>query len=387
MRTILERLGRPHEAVPALHVAGTRGKGSTSALLSAALHASGARVGLYTSPHLLAPTERIRVGERDVTEEQLLVLADRVRSVARDLAPSYFEVMTAAAFVAFAGAGVEVAVLEVGLGGRLDATNVCRPLVTAITRLGLEHQDRLGTTLREIAREKAGILKPGVPAVLAPNAPEAVASVAERAAEVGAPLACLGADDVAAAPAVALPGVHQRENAAVAAAVLARLPEASGGRLAVGADALAAGFAAVRWRARLELVPAGAADVLVDVAHDAESVGALLGHLELLGRRPAALVFSCLADKDVARFAALLAASHSTRGARVLVPRLTGPRARPAAEVVAVLRAAGLVAEERSDVASAVADARAAAAGHPDHLAAAFGSFLVASDTLRVLGA
>jgi dihydrofolate synthase/folylpolyglutamate synthase len=384
---MLDRLGRPQEVVPVVHVAGTRGKGSTCALLSAALHASGVRVGLNTSPHLLAPTERIRIAERDVSEELLLALAGRVGGVSEDLAPSYFEVMTAAAFLAFAEADVELAVVEVGLGGRLDATNVCRPLVTAITRLGLEHQDRLGTTLPAIAREKAGILKPGVPAVLAPNAPEAVAAVAARAAEVGAPLTCLGPEDVAAAPAVPLPGAHQRENAAVAATTLARLAEVTGGRFAVPSAAAASGFAGVRWRARAEVVPAGQVDVLVDVAHDGESVAALMRHLELLGRRPAALVFSCLADKDLGRLASLAATSPACREALVLVPVLRGPRARPAAEVVAAARALGLTAGERSDVATAVADACAVAAGHPDRLVVVFGSFLVAGDALRALGA
>ena len=217
---ILSRLGDPHETFGALHVAGTRGKGSTCALLDSALQAAGIRAGLTTSPHLLEPCERIRIAGENVHPDRLLSLVSRVRTASEGLDPGYFEVVTAAAFLAFAEDAVEVAVVEVGLGGRLDATNVVRPLVTAITRLGLDHADRLGTTRAAIAREKAGILKPGVAAVLAPNESEAVDAVLARAQELGVRVRCLTNDDVRRAPATSLPGIVQAENAAVAAAML-----------------------------------------------------------------------------------------------------------------------------------------------------------------------
>lgn len=392
IRTILSRLGDPHERFGALHVAGTRGKGSTCALLDCALAAAGIRSGLTTSPHVVDPCERIRIAGENVRSERLLTLVGRVRAASAGLDPGYFEVVTAAAFVAFAEDAVDVAVVEVGLGGRLDATNVVRPLVTAITRLGLDHSDRLGTTRAEIAREKAGILKPGVAAVLAPNDPEAVAAVLARAQEVGARVRCLTEDDVRQAPATSLPGAIQAENAAVASAIIEELKGASGRSLIVGDAARDEGFLRARWPARLQLLTAAFArdprvDLLLDVAHDVDSVAALCEHL---GPRPAvAIVFSCLQAKDLDGMARCLAMSPATRASLAIVPELPSARARPASEVVAALAACGLAACRVDDVRAALRrahrEATRAATGPRPALVAAFGSFVLAGEVSREL--
>lgn len=383
MRELLARLGDPQLGVPALHVAGTRGKGSTCALLAAALDAAGRRVGLTTSPHLVHPRERIRIGADDLDGEAFAELVERVRRAAGDLRPSFFEMIVAAAFLAFRDARVEVAVVEVGLGGRLDATNLCRPAVTAITRLGLDHADRLGDTRVAVAREKAGILKPGVPAVVAPGAPEALAEIRRVAAAVGAPLVEVSAEDVAAALPTSLAGRCQAENAAVAEAVLRELSRFEGGRLAVDAAAMRCGFAAVRWPARLQRACWQGIELLVDVAHDAESVRELTEHVAP-GAAPAAVVFTCLGDKDLESMAGLLAASPPFARAIYLVPELDDARARPARETAAALTAAGLTARPagsvREALTAAVERARAVGAG-----VAAFGSFRVAGAVLEVV--
>lgn len=389
LEVILElcgRLGDPQDALRAIHVAGTRGKGSTCALLESALRAEGFRTGLTTSPHLRSPRERIRLDGRDVDEASFASLVERVREAgAERLHAGYFEVMTAAAFLAFAESRVDVAVIETGLGGRVDATNVVSPRVAVITRLGMDHADRLGGTRASIAAEKAGILKPAARAVLAPNLPEAADVVRARAAELGVPLREVSERDIELAPPTSLPGETQRENAAVAACALEELALAEPA-LAVGRAALERGFATVRWRARLELMKGalGGADLLLDVAHDGDGTRALVRHLG--GRRPAAIVFSCLADKDLAVMADLLAASEEARGAAMLVPELDGARARPAAEVVAALRERGLSARPAPSVAEALEAAQAIALASPGPrpaLVVAFGSFHVASRALE----
>ncbi len=186
--------GNPHEKFPAVHIAGTNGKGSTAAMTEAVLRAAGYRVGLYTSPHLVTITERIRVNGEDISQDDFARLASEVRSsseslVAGDLLealPTFFEQVTMIAFLCFAESKVDVAVLEVGLGGRLDATNICRPLVTAITPVSHDHQRYLGDSLPEIAGEKAGIIKVGVPVVVAPQDHEAMMAIAARAARLQA---------------------------------------------------------------------------------------------------------------------------------------------------------------------------------------------------------
>ena len=375
------RLGDPQARFPAIHVAGSRGKGSTCALLESALSAGGLRAGMTTSPHLLSPRERIRIEGADVDDATFADLVGRVRAAgAEELAAGYFEVMTAAAFLAFAEARVDVAVVETGLGGRVDATNVVRPLVTVVTHLGLDHADRLGGTAESIAREKAGILKPGVRAVLAPNETRVARVVETRASRIGAPLRKVSQSDVERAPLPSLPGARQRENAAVAQAALEELGAADA-RLTVSSVAVARGFASARWPARLDLRRGAldGADLLLDVAHDVDGARALVDHL---AAPPAAVIFSCLADKDLAGIAAQLA-RPIVREAIVLVPGLPGPRARPAADVARSLADSGLCARAVADVEAALREAsRIAGRGG---LVVAFGSFLIAGRVLELL--
>lgn len=362
-----------------MHVAGTRGKGSCCALIESALTRAGLRAGMTTSPHLLSPLERIRVGGSTVSSEYFNELAARVRPRAEELLAGYFEVMTAMAFLAFAESRVDVAVVETGLGGRVDATNVVRPWVTVVTRLGLDHADRLGGTRAAIAAEKAGILKAGARAVLAPNEDESAAPVRRRAAELGVPLREVTPQDVARAPATALPGEAQRENAGVALVALEELAAAGGVRVAAKPAEIAAGFASVRWRARLETLRGalGGSDVLLDVAHDVLGARALARHA---GEPVGAVVFACLLDKDAEGIAGEIASF--ARAAPLFVPELAGARARPARELAALLRAGGLDARPCAGVAEALSMAQAAAGGR---LVVAFGSFQVAADVLRAL--
>lgn len=378
---LLERLGRPQDAFRALHVAGTRGKGSTCALLAAALEQAGLPAGLTTSPHLVAVTERIRLRERDATAEQLSGWLEQVRAAAAELEPSYFEALIAASFVAFAEQGLPLAVVEVGLGGRLDATVLCRPAACAITRLGLEHRDRLGDTLAEIAGEKAGILKSGVPAVLAPNEEEAVAAVAARARAVGAPLRRLGPEELADAPEPGLPGPAQRENAAVAWALLEELARVEP-RWSVSREQAVAGFARVRWPGRLDRRRLGELELLIDCAHDETSLRALVEHAAATDFEPSAGVFTCLGDKDLDALAGVLASAPAFARSPFFVPELAAhPRARPAAEVVEHLAAAGLAARAVGGVDEALAEA--ARLGGP---VAVFGSLVLAGALLARVG-
>jgi dihydrofolate synthase/folylpolyglutamate synthase len=309
----LEALGHPERSFPALHVAGTNGKGSTCAFASAALHAAGHRVGLYTSPHLVRVNERIRVDGVEIEDE---LFGQRILEVLERHpdAPNltYFEFGTVVAFWHFAREAVDVAVVEVGLGGRLDATNACQPLVTAITPVSFDHMEYLGNTLGAIAGEKAGILKPGVPVVVSRQEPEALAAIERRAGEVGAPVLLEGRDFSLNArsdgglayegPGLSLEGLvlglrgpHQRQNAAVAVASLARLSSLG---VPVSPEALRAGLAGARWPGRLEEL-GGQPPVLLDGAHNPAGVQVLLEGLRYLypGRR-IHCVFGVVADKD-----------------------------------------------------------------------------------------
>lgn len=310
----LEALGHPERRYPALHVAGTNGKGSTCAFASAALHAAGHRVGLYTSPHLVRVNERIRVDGVEIEDEvfgrRILEVLARHPDAATSL--TYFEFGTVVAFWHFAQEGVDVAVVEVGLGGRLDATRACQPLVTAITPVSFDHMEYLGNTLGAIATEKAGILKPGVPVVVSRQEPEALAAIERGAGEVGAPLLLEGRDfAVVARPEgglvykglglslegliLGLRGEHQRQNAAVA---LAALESLSARRVFVSPAAMRAGLTGARWPGRLEEL-GGSPPMLLDGAHNPAGVQVLLAGLRSLypGRR-VHCVFGVVADKD-----------------------------------------------------------------------------------------
>jgi dihydrofolate synthase/folylpolyglutamate synthase len=346
MRAALARRGHPEAAFPALHVAGTNGKGSTAAMLDAVLSAAGWTTGLYTSPHLIDFTERIRVGGWTIPCETVVGLVDELRADldAAGIALTHFEFATLLACEWFRQVGVDLAVMEVGLGGRLDATNLVRPIVTAITSIGHDHEEYLGHGLAAIAGEKAGILKPGVPLALGPVAPEAEAVIMARAAalavpvvhatgevmlaEEGGTLAFRGAGVEWDGLEIGLPGEYQRDNAAVALAALALVQE----RFACPLTAVRAGLRGVEWPGRLAVVRQRPL-VVLDGAHNPEGVATLVRELPaLVGSRPVTLVFAVMADKAWRE----MVASLLPHVARVVATRV-GRRALPPAEIAAVL--------------------------------------------------
>jgi len=320
MREALARRGHPEARWPALHVAGTNGKGSTAAMLDAILTAADYRTGLYTSPHLVDFTERIRIGGRTIPRETVVALVAELRADlgAAGITLTHFEFATLVAFEWFARVGIDVGVIEVGLGGRLDATNVVRPAATAITSIGIDHVEYLGDDVGTIAGEKAGILKPGVPLALGPVPPEAETVILARARDVGAPAARVGVDGtIAERPdglafhgpgdvawdglRLALPGRFQHDNAAVALLLLAFVRS----RFPCPLDAIRRGLATVRWPGRCAVVGSDPL-VVLDGAHNPAGVAALVRELPaLVGRRPLDLVFAAMADKN---WAAMLAA-------------------------------------------------------------------------------
>ncbi|MBA2305174.1 MAG: bifunctional folylpolyglutamate synthase/dihydrofolate synthase [Acidobacteria bacterium] len=304
MTVLMAELGEPHRRFPAVLVAGTNGKGSVTAMVDTALRAADFSSARYTSPHLVRLEERFVVNGDEVSTPVLEAALTRVRRAVEALlargalaAPAtFFECATAAAFDLFASASVDIAVLEVGLGGRLDATNVVTPLVAAITTIDFDHQAQLGSTIEAIAFEKAGIIKPGVPVVVGRLPPLADDVVARVARDMDAPL--IRAHDVAALPRGVQPilaGAHQRDNAIVAIALVSVLREAG---FAVGDDALRQALEGVRWPGRLELLRYGRTDVLLDAAHNPAGARALAAHLSQADWADAILVFGAMADKD-----------------------------------------------------------------------------------------
>src|SRR5688572_24794412 len=305
MRRLTAALGDPQEQFASVHIAGTNGKGSVTAMVDMGLRAAGYRSARYTSPHLERLEERFVIEGVETTRDALRDAIGDVRSAVERVStqdatfsPTFFECTTAAAFVLFARRGVEIAVLEVGLGGRLDATNVVRPLVTAITSIALDHQEFLGDTLSSIAAEKAGIIKPGVPVIVGELPEEADVVVRQEAARVAAPLHPAPHTWRARFDGVrpALRGRHQLANIAVAVGVLDAL--ANTGR-SVGEDAIRSAIERVSWPARLEHIKGAGVEFLVDAAHNPAGAKALAAYLREIGWDDAALVFGAMGDKDV----------------------------------------------------------------------------------------
>jgi dihydrofolate synthase / folylpolyglutamate synthase len=313
---MLAEVGDPHRSYRVVHVGGTNGKGSVAAHVESVLRHAGRRTGLYTSPHLCTFRERIRIGGNAIGEDALLASAQRLWPVIRRESPSFFEATTAIALLALAEAGVEDAVVEVGLGGRLDATNVVDPAVVVLTNVSLDHVQLLGPTLEHVAREKAGIIKAGVPVVTAERDVPAAMIFAAAAADVGAPIhtldpAALGDVEGGAGGTTfrmpdtrwgalhvhtPLPGVHQALNAALAVRALEVLHDA-GPPLA--RDAIVGGVAATRWPGRLQFERVAGVTWLFDVAHNAAGVAALVAALDGLALpRPLIAVVGVLGDKD-----------------------------------------------------------------------------------------
>lgn len=323
-RRLMAALGEPQHRFPVVLIAGTNGKGSTSALLAAVAQAAGYRTGLFTSPHLETVEERIRLDGVAISPEKLAAHLARVLEAA-PAPPTYFEALTAAGFLAFAEERVDLAVVEVGLGGRLDATNVAEPLLSVITSIGWDHQEYLGNTLAAIAREKAGILRSGRPAVSWIEEPEPAAAMAEAAREIGAdheaapgsmhilavePLGGSGQRVRLATPVrehdlhLALLGAHQAQNLGLAVRAAEKLAALGFDR--IDAAAIERGVAACRWPGRMEEIETlPGRQVLLDGAHNPGGAATLAGFLA--GQpRPVDLLFGVLANKDAAEMLALL---------------------------------------------------------------------------------
>lgn len=375
---LLGRLGDPQNRLPpVIHVAGTNGKGSVVAYLRAMLEAAGRRVHVYTSPHLVRFNERIRLAGSIIDDEPLIALLDECERANRDDPITFFEITTAAAFLAFARAPAEAVILETGLGGRLDATNtVQRPVATALTPISLDHQSFLGDTLAAIAGEKAGILKPGTPCVVADQERAARKVIAERAAMVGAPLFHEGADwhvqkigermqfrsaqrrrDL---PLPRLTGAHQMRNAGLAVAALDHAPE-----LAVPETAIALGLATVEWPARLQQLRRGPLlaelpepwELWLDGGHNPSAGKALAAQARVWRDQPLGLVVGMLDTKDAAAFLKPLVG----RAEQVTAVAIPGEAHSRTAEALAeIARAVGHPTMAAPDVAGAVAHLRGA---------------------------
>ncbi|PWR19254.1 bifunctional folylpolyglutamate synthase/dihydrofolate synthase [Zavarzinia aquatilis] len=403
MERLLARLGHPEQRLPAVvHIAGTNGKGSTVAYLRAIAEAAGLRVHAYTSPHLVRFAERIRLAGQLIDEDTLTALLEECERANGEAPITFFEVTTAAALLAFARTPADLVLLEVGLGGRLDATNVVTmPRLCVITPVDLDHREFLGETIAAIAAEKAGILKPDVPAVIGPQPADALAAICDRADDLDSPLIVAGADFTARPvedgflftgagltdwhlPRPALAGPHQIANAAsaVAAALLLDLPEA----------AIEAGIAGAEWPARLQRLTRGPlpaqlpedGELWLDGGHNPHAARALaeaLAEMTAKDGRPLALVTGLLSTKDAAGYFGAFAALRPP----VVAVTIPGEdAARPAAEVADAATGAGLAAEAADNIEAAVA--RAAALAGPGARVMICGSLYLAGRVLAENG-
>jgi dihydrofolate synthase/folylpolyglutamate synthase len=394
---LLAALGHPERRLPpVVHVAGTNGKGSTIAMMRAGLEAAGRRVHVYTSPHLARFHERIRLAGRLIDEDRLIALLETCEAANGGAPITFFEITTAAAFLAFAEDPADVVLLEVGLGGRLDATNVIdRPRLCVITPVALDHQQYLGDTLGAIAFEKAGIMKRGVPCVVGPQAAEAWDVIVDHAGTVCAPLVAEGQDwqvweehgrlafqdgtGLLDLPRPALIGAHQVANAGAALAALRRLD--------LNEAACAAAMTGAEWPARLQrlregplVAAAGDAELWLDGGHNPAAGQALAEALGRLPPRPLHLIVGMLRTKDVAGFLRPLAA----RAGSLTGVEIPGESATLSAdETVAAARAAGIEATPAQGVAEAIA---AIVTRAPDCRILICGSLYLAGRVLRENG-
>jgi dihydrofolate synthase/folylpolyglutamate synthase len=433
MRTLCEGLGNPQRSFPSVLIAGTNGKGSTAATLASILQASEHRVGLYTSPHLLRINERIACDGHPISDVDFAAAYERVDAVAGQLVaasklphlPSFFETVTAMAFCYFASCGVEIAVLEVGMGGRLDATNIVEPILTVISDIDLDHQKYLGNTISEIAREKAGILRSGVPAVTLPQHPEANQVLGEHIATLGAravsavrnmasvspeastlvftatpetrfQLSVLGKQVEIVSPLV---GRHQLRNLALAITAAEELasqrPSSATGEPTAGPyppqgfhitpESIARGTRQTAWPGRFQRFAASARrpEVIVDVAHNPAGAWALRSALtDQVDERPLVLLFGAMADKAVDEIAKIL----WPRMAHVVVTRAAGnPRAASAVDLAAIALSLGIEHSQSATVRAGVELAIAQALQRPGSAIVIAGSIYVAGEALPFL--
>jgi len=421
MRVLLEGLEHPERRFPAVLIAGTNGKGSTAATLASILQVSGYKTGLYTSPHLVRINERVRINGAAISDDEFAGIHELVDRTAERLVsegelpwhPSFFEMLTAIAFEYFARERVEIAVLEVGMGGRLDATNVVEPRVSVITDISLDHQKFLGETLTEIAREKAGIIRTNGVVVTLPQTPEAndvlgntilelearavsavayvppvspnsgqylVPSAQEKAGYVARyPLLVMGREIVVETPLV---GRHQLRNVALAIAAAEELREQ--GFATINATNVERGIRETHWAGRFQVLPATGEhpEVVFDVAHNPAGAWALRSTLSAAyEERPLVFVFGAMRDKAVKEMAEILFPLAD----RVIATQVENPRAATPAEIREAARRVEVEIDEAANVAAALEKAREAAGARG--LVVVTGSIYIVGEAMRALGA
>jgi dihydrofolate synthase / folylpolyglutamate synthase len=421
MRALLKALGHPQRRFPSVLIAGTNGKGSTAATLAAILRASALKTGIYTSPHLIRINERIRIDGQEIGDDEFAGLHGEVDAAAQRLVdrgelpwhPSFFEMMTAIAFEHFCRRKVDIAVLEVGMGGRLDATNVVEPLVSVITDISLDHQKFLGNTVGEIAREKAGIIRPGGVVVTLPQQPEANDVLGNTMLEVGAravnaadyvppispgigdkpwtgdgtkdrafsryPLQVLGQQIVVETPLV---GRHQLRNVALAIGAAASLSQQ--GFTTVTPATIERGIRETRWPGRFEVIPAsdGVPEIVLDVAHNPAGAWALRSTLsERYEDRRLIFVFGAMRDKAISEMTDIL----FPLAERVVATRADNPRSALPEEIQAWAARTGTEVESILEVAAACERAKTLAL--PDGVVVVTGSIYLVGEAMRIFGA
>jgi dihydrofolate synthase/folylpolyglutamate synthase len=419
MRVLMRALDNPERRFPGVLVAGTNGKGSTAATLASILRASGVRTGLYTSPHLARINERIQIGAepavfREIGDDDFALLHDLVDRTAERLVgegelpwhPSFFEMLTAMAFEYFSRRRVEIAVLEVGMGGRLDATNVIEPRISVITDISLDHQKFLGDTVAEIAREKAGIIRPGGVVVTLPQQPQANDVIGCTIMDLGArtvsavpyvppvspassqylvaktlkstyPLQLMGKEIQVETP---LLGRHQLRNVALA---IAGAEELGHQGFPVTARSVERGIRETRWPGRFQVLPAGvgAPEYVFDVAHNPAGAWALRSTLSAAyGERPLILIFGVMRDKAIGEIAEIL----FPLAERVIATHADNPRSASAEEICKAASRTSTLIEEATDVAAAIAFAQSRAL--PETVVVITGSIYIVGEAMRVLG-
>lgn len=419
MRVLLRAMDHPERRFPSVLIAGTNGKGSTAATLASILRASGLKTGLYTSPHLVRINERIQLNGETIGDENFAALQDCVDGFADRLVklgdlpwhPSFFEMMTAIAFEHFARENVEIAVLEVGMGGRLDATNVVEPLVSVITDISLDHQKYLGNTVGEIAREKVGILRAGRAVVTLPQLPEANDVIGNTILDVGAravnavpyvppvspasrqylvpsteqdrfvyryPLQVLGEEILVETPLV---GRHQLRNVALAIAAAVELNRQGFG--GITAKSIERGVRETRWPGRFQVIAArpGWPEIAIDVAHNPAGAWALRSALsERYEDRPLIFVFGAMRDKAISEMTEIL----FPLAERVIATRPENPRAASAEEIRQAAARTGAEIEVEENVQKAVERARELASGGP--VVVITGSIYLVGEVMQIIG-
>ena len=388
MRRLVDALAHPERGYPVVHIAGTNGKGSVAAMVESILRTDGHHTGLYTSPHLVKLGERVQVDRQLLTEAEIVAYtnelgpaAERIAASSPDERPTFFEFMTAMAFLQFQRKRVEVGVVEVGMGGRLDATNVVDPAVAVITSIGLDHCAELGDTFALIAREKAGIIKPGRPVVMGRLPAEAEQVVREVAAQQGAPLYSVRdvfGDDIAAYPLTNLEGDYQRWNAATATLVARLLP----GKLRPAEAVITRGLGRVNWPGRWQRTTLGGRPLILDASHNPEGAAVLDQNLRNLvaanGRKPVVVAGALGEFRARALLAVVL---RHAREVVLVTPHQA--RASTFEEMLALVPAENRPLVRRGVLKEIFPDAHTCALGGPDDTIVVTGSIYLLGEVLE----